>query len=109
MRVKYFFKDDARTYENYYVNQCGDGLPVFYESITQRSHVIGSIFSSLFRTVFPILKKVGQALGRKALQTGIQIASDVASGQSFKNLQKLMIWTLFKKGKLMLWTLSKKV
>ena len=99
MRVKYCFKDDARAYENYYVDQCGDRLPVFYGSRTQRGHNIGNIFSSLFRTVFLILKRVGSALGRKALQTGMQIASDVASGQYFKESVKSHSWTLFKKGK----------
>ena len=35
MRMKYCCEDDAKAYENYYVNQCGDGLPVFYGSRTQ--------------------------------------------------------------------------
>ena len=89
MGVKYCCEDDASAYENnYYVNQCGDGVPVFYGSRTQRGHGIGSIFSSLLRTVFLILKRVGPALGRKALQTGMQIASDVASGQFFRESAK---------------------
>ena len=99
MRVKYCCEDDARAFENYYVNQCGNGLPVFYGSRTQRGHGIGSIFSSLFRTVFPLLKRVGPALGRKALQTGMQIASDVASGQSFKESAKTHVMDAIQEGK----------
>ena len=99
MRMKYCCEDETRVYETFSVNQCRDELSVFCGSRTQRSHSIGSIFSSLFRTVFPILKRVGPALGRKALQTGMQIANDVASGKSFKESAKTHVMDTLQEGK----------
>ena len=94
MRVKYCCEDDVRAYQNYSVNQCRDGLSVFYGSRTQRGCGIGNIFSSLFRPVFSTLKKVGPAL-----QTGMQIATDVASGQSCKESAKTHVMDALQEGK----------
>lgn len=88
MRVNYCCDLDKRAYEQYYAGQSGHGLPVFYGARTQRGHGIGSLFSGLFRAVFPILKRVAPVIGRKALETGMQIAGDVASGQSLKESAK---------------------
>jgi hypothetical protein len=96
--TKYCCDDDRKAYEDYYVNQCGHGLPVFYGSRMQRGHGIGSIFSGLFRTIFPILKRVAPVIGRKALQTGIQIASDVAGGQSFGDSAKARVMNVIEEG-----------
>jgi hypothetical protein len=90
--------DDQKAYENYYQNQCGHGMPVFYGARMQRGHGLGSIFSGLFRTVFPILKRIAPIIGRKALQTGVQIAGDVASGQSFKNAAKTRVVDVINEG-----------
>ncbi len=91
-------EEERRAYEDYYVNQCGHGLPVFYGARSQRGHGIGSIFSGLWRTVFPILKRVAPALGRKALQTGVQIADDVTSGKSFKEAAKTRVMNAIEEG-----------
>jgi hypothetical protein len=96
--MKYCCDDDRKAYEDYYVNQCGHGLPVFYGSRIQRGHGIGSIFSGLFRTIFPILKRVAPIIGRKALKTGMQIASDVAGGQSFGDSAKARVMNVIEEG-----------
>ena len=85
---KYCCDDDRKAYEDYYLNQCGHGMPVFYGARMQRGHGIGSIFSGLFRSIFPVLKRVAPVIGKKALQTGIDIVSDVAAGQSLKESAK---------------------
>lgn len=62
--------------------QIGGDLPgfrAFYPN--HRGAGIGSFFKSLFRYAVPILKTVG----KEALKTGSKIASDVASGQNFKD------------------------
>ena len=59
-------------------------MPVFYGARMQIGHGLGSIFSKLFRSVFLVLKRVAPVIGKKALRTGIDIASDVAAGQSLK-------------------------
>ena len=53
-----------------------------------RGHGIGNIFRSLFRFFSPIAKKVGKAVGKQALQTGAQIATDIVSGENFKQSLK---------------------
>jgi hypothetical protein len=98
MRVKYCCDADKRAYEQYYANQSGSGLPVFYGARMQRGHGIGSILSGLFRAVFPIIKRVAPVIGRKALQTGMQIVGDVASGQSIKESAKTRVMDVIQEG-----------
>jgi len=54
----------------------------------QRGAGLGSFFASLFRTILPAAKSFGKAalttIGKEALSTGAKIASDMASGRSFK-------------------------
>src|SRR5215831_12982165 len=75
-------------YEDYYVTQSGSGLPIFQGSRTQAGHGLGSIFSELFRFPMPLLKSLGISLGKQALRTGAQIATDVPDGQSFTDSTK---------------------
>ena len=74
--------------EDYYLNQCGHGMPVFYGARMQRGHGIGSVISGLLRSIFPVLKRVAPVISKKALQTGIDIESEVAAGQSLKESAK---------------------
>jgi hypothetical protein len=98
MRVKYCCRADEGAFEQYYVNQCGGGLPVFVGARMQRGHGIGSIFSGLFRSIFPIIKRVAPVIGKKALQTGVNIISDVAAGQSFKEAAKTRVTDAINEG-----------
>ena len=86
--VNYDYSGDADAYEDYYVNQSGYGLPVFYGQRTQRDHGIGNIFGGLFRLVFPLIKRFAPVIGKRALWTRIQIAIDVAEGRSLKEAAK---------------------
>ena len=62
---KYHRDSDNKAYEEYYSNQCGYGIPVFYSARMQCGHGIDSIFSGLFRSIFPLLKRVAPAIGKK--------------------------------------------
>ena len=95
---KYCCDDDRKAYEDYYLNQCGHGMPVFYGGRMQRNHGPGSIFSGLFRSIFPMLKRVAPVISKKALQTGIYIVSDVAAGQSLKESAKSRVSDALKEG-----------
>ena len=96
--MKYCCDDDMQAYERYYRNQCGHGLPIFYGAHMQRGHGLGSIFGGLFRSVFPFIKKYAPVIGRKALQTGVRIANDVAEGQSFKDAAKSRLFGALEEG-----------
>ena len=63
-------------------------MPVFYGARMQRGHGIGSVISGLLRSIFPVLKRVAPVISKKALQTGIDIESEVAAGQSLKESAK---------------------
>jgi len=73
-------------YDDYYSQQAGGSMPVFVGKRYQKGHGLGSILGGIFsRYVVPFAKDLGkQALG-KVLETGAQVASDVASGQKFKD------------------------
>ena len=64
----------------------------------QRGRGIESIFSGLFRSIFPVLKGVAPIIGKKALQTDIDIVSNVAAGQSLKESAKSRVTDAFKEG-----------
>lgn len=55
----------------------------------QRGYGLGSVFSSLFRRVAPLLKRGAMTLGKQALKTGVNVANDVLQGdnigEAFKN------------------------
>jgi len=78
-------------YEDYYLNQSGNGLSVFQGSRGQRGHGLGSMLSGLFRSAVPMIKRGLATFGKHALKTGLEIASDVADGSSFKDSAKARI------------------
>jgi hypothetical protein len=75
-------------YEDYYMTQSGNGLPIFEGYRGQRGHGLGSILSGFFRSAFPIFKRGLSLFGREALRTGAKIATDVANGQSLQDSTK---------------------
>jgi hypothetical protein len=75
-------------YEDYYMSQSGQGVPIFQGSRGQRGHGLGSILSGLFRSAVPLLKRGLSFFGKQALRTGAQIANDVVDGHSFKESAK---------------------
>jgi hypothetical protein len=64
-RMKQRHIPDARAYHEYYLNQAGRGYPVYVGKRYQRGHGLGSIFGSLFKSAFPLLKKGNKPLRLK--------------------------------------------
>jgi len=82
---KPFCCDASRSlYEDYYVKQSGNGMPVFHGARMQRGHGLGSILSGLFRRAWPVIQSGAKAFGKQFLKTGLQVANDVVEGQTFK-------------------------
>ena len=70
-----------------YVDQAkqkGGNLLAFHGSRFQEGHGLGSIFKGLFRWAMPHLQQGAKVLGKKALQTGVQVAQDVLEGNNVK-------------------------
>ncbi|KAL9973271.1 hypothetical protein ACROYT_G019701 [Oculina patagonica] len=57
--------------------QKGGSLPAFHGARFQRGYGLGSIFKGLFRWAVPHLQQGAKMLGKKALQTGLNVAQDV--------------------------------
>ena len=83
MKKQFCCSHSQDLYNDYYVRQSGSGVGAFTGSRVQRGHGIGSIFGSLFRSAAPLLKRGLAYVGRQALKTGAQIASDMVDGKSF--------------------------
>ncbi len=61
--------------------QKGAGSAPFKGYSFQRGSGIGNVFSGLLRTILPIAKSAGKAVGKQALRSGVDIASDVLGGR----------------------------
>ena len=82
MKTKQFCCDENRSfYEQYYADQCGNGMNVCQGARGQRGHGLGSVLSGLFRSALPMIKN----FGKQALKTSINVTTDVVEGNSFKD------------------------
>ena len=82
MRVKYCC--DAKAYENYYLSQVGHGMPYFAGARVQQGYGLGNLFSSIAKSVLPLVKKGAKTHGKQVLQSGVDFASDVLQGKNVK-------------------------
>ena len=82
MRVKYCC--DAKAYENYYLSQVGHGMPYFSGARVQQGYGLGNLFSSIAKSVLPLVEKGAKTLGKQVLQSGVNFASDVLQGKNVK-------------------------
>ena len=81
--VPYRQGDSAEAYGNYYAAQAGGSMPVYAGRIMMGKG-LGNIFGGLLRAATPILKRIGSTVGKRALKTGLTVASDVLSGKNVK-------------------------
>ena len=82
MRAKY--SCDAKAYENYYLSQVGHGMPYFSGARIQQGYGLGNLFSSIAKSVLPLVKSGAKAVGKQVLQSGVDFASDVLNGKNAK-------------------------
>ena len=68
-------------YEQYYADQCGNGKNVFQGARGQRGFGLGSVLSGLFRSTLSMKTN----FVKQALQTGLNVATDVVDGTSFRD------------------------
>ena len=73
---------DSQAYQNYYLNQVGHGY--FNDARYQQGYGLGNIFSSIAKTVLPLVKSGFKAIGKQVLCSGVGFASDVLSGKNAK-------------------------
>ena len=73
---------DAKAYEDYYVNQAANSMRFFAGAQQQKGYGLGGVLASIGRAV--IFKSGARAIGREAMRSGMQFASDVLEGQNVK-------------------------
>ena len=95
-----FLPPSAKLWQQYYAaqaSQYGHGLGGFkglaYQrggeiagyrgSPYQQGNGLGSLFSGLLRSILPAAKSIGKTVGKQALRTGVQVASDTMAGRDF--------------------------
>ena len=82
-------------YNNYYTKQAKENIPIFRGSSYQRGHGFGDVFKKLFKWIVPIVKEnakpIVKRVGRAAVKTAVNIASDALDGQDFKESAKKRI------------------
>lgn len=67
----------------YYLTQAGSGMGDIYSGpIYQKGYGIGSFLGGLFRSVLPLLKRGGVALGKEVLNSGANFIRDVENNVS---------------------------
>ncbi|GFV77441.1 uncharacterized protein F54H12.2 [Trichonephila clavipes] len=74
-----------KQYEDYFVNQAGNGLSYYQGQSFQKGYGIGGWFKRLFRSALPFLSRGAKSVGKEVLRTGTQIANDLLEG---RNLQE---------------------
>ncbi|GFT49601.1 uncharacterized protein TNCV_3367541 [Trichonephila clavipes] len=78
----------TKRFEDHYAGQIGSGLTHYKGINFQKGYGIGGIFRRLFRAALPFLVKGGKTIGKEVLMTGSRVASDVLSGENFKEAVK---------------------
>ncbi|GFW23025.1 uncharacterized protein F54H12.2 [Trichonephila clavipes] len=68
--------------------QTGSGLTHYKGIHFQKGYGIGGIFRRLFRAALPFLVKGGKSIEKEVLMTGSRVASNVLSGENFKEAVK---------------------
>ena len=85
--MKKLLAPNHKFYQQYYVDQAkqtGGNLPAFHGARFQRGYGLGSIFKDLFRWAMPHLQQGAKVIGKKALQTGVNVVQDVLDGDNIK-------------------------
>lgn len=69
---------DHKRYENYYLNQAGNGISGFQGTRYQRGAGLGSMFTGLMRHVGPLLKQGAASLGKYFVDKAIDKVENYA-------------------------------
>ena len=80
MHVRYCC--DTGAYESYYLNQVGSGY--FSGPRSQTGFGLANIFSSIAKSVVPLLHSGAKAVGKQLLRSGADFAGDVLLGKDIK-------------------------
>lgn len=78
------YKCCQKSFEDYYVQQTGQGLNYYQGSQFQKGYGFGSLFRSFFRAAVPLFKSGAKAVGKQMFQTGLNVLNDVSKGDDIR-------------------------
>lgn len=82
-------------YKTYYLNQAGNGYPVYIGTPYQKGYGLGGVFRKFFKWVLPILKEhalpIVKTVGKEVLRGASNIANDKLNGKNLKESAKARI------------------
>ena len=88
MRAAYNPMSD-HDWTHYYLSQAANQSGAGFVGMPyQRGSGLGSFFRGVFRALMPIVKSAGKSIGKQALSTGADMASDNVAGNSIKRVVK---------------------
>ena len=73
-----------KPHESYYMRQIGHGSPYLSGAAYQKGYGLGGIFSSIAKTIMPLIKSSAKTVGKQVLRSGVGFASDVLKGKNAK-------------------------
>ncbi len=83
--MRHTFIPDANDCKMFYLkNQNGGTLSGFRGTRIQRGYGLGSFFKSIARVAIPLVKKGVNAIGKKAIETAVNVGQDVLAGKHVK-------------------------
>ncbi|GFX97562.1 uncharacterized protein F54H12.2 [Trichonephila clavipes] len=77
-----------KQYENFFIDQAGNGLSYYQSQSFQKGYGIGGWFKRLFRSALPFLSRGAKSVGKEVLRTGAQIANDLLEGRNLQESAK---------------------
>lgn len=85
MVKKKVFCPSSGCYENFFLKQAGNGLPVFIGGRAQRGRGLGGFLGSIGRAIIPMVKSAGKVLLKEGGKAGLQVLGDVVRGKNLKS------------------------
>lgn len=77
-----------KSFEDYYMNQTGNGLNYYQGASFQKGYGFGGLFRSFFRAAVPMLKSGAKAIGKQLFHSGVNMLNDLTQGDDIKTAAK---------------------
>lgn len=78
------YKCCAKSFEDYYTHQSGNGLSYYQGAAYQKGYGLGGMFRSLFRAAVPLFKSGAKVVGKQLFHSGVDVLNDMSRGENIK-------------------------
>lgn len=85
------YKCCVKEFEDFYLNQAGNGISFYQGQPHQKGYGIGGWFKKIFRSALPFITRGAKTVGKEVLRTGTQIANDVLEGRNVQESTEMRV------------------